>query len=175
MPDMPEGIVIRRATPADAAATATYMRALRAEVAEGGLDTVPWRKPPSDEDQLKVILKIEANPHSVMFVALAGETVVGIGELAGGENAFDRHQTSLAISLAKGWRGKGIGRKLMEALVAEAKGWPGCCRIELECVTWNTNGIALYESLGFVVEARKKKAVNLRGAPEDKFLMALVW
>lgn len=175
MPELPNGITIRRATPTDAAATAAYMRALRAEVAEGGLDTVPWRKPPSDEDQRNALLKIEANPHSVMFIALEGETVVGIGELAGGENAFDRHQASLAISLAKGWRGKGIGRVLMEALIAEARGWTDFCRIELECMTWNTNGIALYESLGFVIEARKKKAANLRGTPEDKYLMALVW
>lgn len=171
---MPDPI-IRRATPADAAATAAYMRALRAEVAEGGLDTVPWRRPLTDEEQRAALLKIEANPHSAMFIALDGKTVIGIGELAGGENVFDRHQASLAISLAKGWRGKGIGRKLMAALVDEAKTWTDFCRIELECVTWNTNGIALYESLGFVVEARKRKAVNLRGLPEDKFMMALVW
>ena len=42
-------------------------------------------------------------------------------------------------------------------------------------MTWNTGAIALYEALGFQMEGRKRKAVNLRGRPEDEFLMALVW
>lgn len=171
---MPDPIV-RRVTPADAAATAAYMRALRAEVAGGGLDTVPWRKPLTDDEQREFLTKLGANPHAAMAIALDGETVVGLADLVGGENTFDKHQGVLGISIAKDWRGKGLGRRLMEALIAEAKSWPGFCRIELVCVTWNTNAIALYESLGFVIEARKRKAVNLRGVPEDKFLMALVW
>ena len=40
---------------------------------------------------------------------------------------------------------------------------------------WNTGAIALYESLGFVLEARMKYAMNLRGRPEDMLLMALTW
>ena len=39
----------------------------------------------------------------------------------------------------------------------------------------NAPAIALYESLGFVLEGRMIKAVNLRGPPEDMLLMALTW
>ena len=42
-------------------------------------------------------------------------------------------------------------------------------------MAWNTAGIRLYEGLGFVIEARKTKAINLRGRPEDMLLMALTW
>ena len=79
------------------------------------------------------------------------------------------------MSVAKAWRGRGVGRKLLAAAIDRARDWPGFCRIELECVAWNTAGVRLYESLGFVLEARKTKAINLRGRPEDMLLMALTW
>jgi RimJ/RimL family protein N-acetyltransferase len=79
------------------------------------------------------------------------------------------------MSVARRWRGRGVGRKLLAAAIDETRQWPGFCRIELECVAWNQPGVRLYESLGFVLEARKTKAVNLRGRPEDMLLMALTW
>jgi RimJ/RimL family protein N-acetyltransferase len=47
--------------------------------------------------------------------------------------------------------------------------------LEIEVVPWNAPAIALYQSLGFIVEATKAKAINLRGRPEDLLLMAMVW
>jgi len=171
MPD----ITIRRVAPDDAAATADYMRALRAEVAEGRLDTVPWRQPLTAEQQREFLTRLELNPHATMFAAFAEDEVVGLIDIVGGTADFDRHQGTLGISVARDWRGKGLGRALMEAAIAEARSWPGFCRIELICVTWNTNAIALYESLGFTIEGRKRKAVKFHDRPEDEFLMALVW
>lgn len=171
MPD----VTIRRVTPKDAVATAGYMRGLRAEVAAGRLDTVPWRQPLTDEQQGEFLATFGANPHAVMFAAFAGDTVVGLIDIVGGQRDFDRQGGTLGISVAPDWRGRGLGRRLMEAAIAEARSWPGFCRIELIVVTWNTPAIALYESLGFRIEGRKRKAVNFRGRPEDEFLMALVW
>lgn len=167
--------VVRRVSPADAAATAAYMRRLRAEVASGALDTLPWRQPLTDAQQHEFLARLDANPRAVMMAAFAGDEVVGLLDLVGGQNDFDRHQGALGVSIARDWRGTGLGRQLMEAAIAEAKSWSGFCRIELVVTTWNTNAIALYESLGFAVEGRRRKAVNLRGRPEDEFLMALVW
>ena len=144
-------------------------------MATGGLNTIPWRQPADEDQQGEFLRHLAANPHAVMIAAFAGEEVVGLTDIIGGQNDFDRHQGSLGISVAQAWRGQGLGRQLMEAAIAEAKSWPGFCRIELICVTWNTGAIALYESLGFQLEGRKRKAVNLRGRPEDEFLMALVW
>ncbi len=175
MPQSPEGISIRRIGPADAAATAAYMSALRGEVAAGTLDTLPWRKPPDTDQQGEFLRRLAVNPHAVMMAAFSGQTVVGLIDIVGGQNDFDRHQGTLGISVAPEWRGRGIGRALMEAAIAEARSWPDFCRIELIVVTWNTGAIALYETLGFKMEGRKRKAINLRGRPEDEFVMALVW
>ncbi len=171
---MPE-IVIRKAMPDDAAETARYMRVLRAEAKDGGLDTIPWRPPLGDAEQRAYLEKITAQPNANQFLALHGNEVVGMVDIHGGELPHDRHAGWLGISLAPHWRGKGVGRKLMEAAIADAKTWPDFCRIELQCVVWNEAGIRLYHSLGFVTEARKIKSVNRRGTPEDEFLMALVW
>jgi len=78
--------------------------------------------------------------------------MVGLVGIVGGQSDFDRHQGTPGISVARGWRGQGLGRALMEGAIAEARSGPGFCRIELICVTWNTNAIALYESLGFTIE-----------------------
>ncbi len=46
-------------------------------------------------------------------------------------------------------RRHGYGRRVMEALIAEARG-RGVTRLDLEVLVHNTGAIALYESLGFV-------------------------
>jgi RimJ/RimL family protein N-acetyltransferase len=175
MPHAPDEPTIRLATPADAVATAAYMHKLRAEVKDGRLDTIPWRPPPSDEQQREYLQKMAAGAHSCVVIALEAETIAGMLSINGSDLPFDRHAATLGISVAPHWRGRGLGRKLMQAGIAEARRWPGFCRIELNCATWNTRGLALYESLGFVREGVKRKAVNMRGAPEDEVLMALVW
>ena len=86
-----------------------------------------------------------------------------------------RHSGAFGMSVDQAYRGQGIGRRLLEHGIAEARSWPGFCRLELGVTPWNVRAIALYESLGFVLEARKAKAINLRGQPEDDLLMALVW
>jgi len=175
MPQPPTAPQIRLATPADAAASAVYMHKLRAEVKDGRLDTIPWRPPPSDAQQRDYLQKMADNPHACLFIALDGAEIVGMISIAGGELPFDRHAGILGVSVAPQWRGRGLGRKLIRAAIAEAQSWPEFCRIELLCSSWNARGLKLYESLGFVTEGIKRKAVNMRGKPEDEVLMALVW
>jgi RimJ/RimL family protein N-acetyltransferase len=172
---MPNPPTIRLATPTDVAITAPYMHRLRAEVRDGGLDTVPWRPPPTDEQEREYLRQMQDNPHACVFIALDGGEVVGRINITGGELPFDRHAGTLGLSVAPHWRGRGLGRRLMQAAIADAQGWEDFCRIELLCATWNTRGLALYESLGFVTEGIKRKAVKMRGVPEDEVLMALVW
>jgi RimJ/RimL family protein N-acetyltransferase len=164
-------IVIRPARLFDAPAMVDYMDALIAE----RLDTISVRIVPSLEDERDWILRTETSDRVFILLAMHGESVVGILDLSAGERPDNRHTGRFGMSVARRWRGRGIGRKLLAAAVETAREWPGFCRLELECVAWNAAGIRLYESLGFVLEARKTKAINLRGRPEDMLLMALTW
>ena len=164
-------IEIRRAGLADAEALVTYMEAIIAE----RLDTITRRTVPTVEQERAWIAKTLENPRSVIMIALDGARVVGLLDIQGGSRPVDNHAGMLGITVAGGWRGKGVGRRLIEAAIAEARAWPGFCRIELLVVARNEGAIRLYESLGFVREGLKRKGINLRGAPEDDIAMALVW
>ncbi|MGZ6023330.1 MAG: N-acetyltransferase family protein [Rhizomicrobium sp.] len=162
---------IREATLDDALEVAAFMNALGDEK----LDTIGPRTPLTVEQERAFLQEAIDNPRGFNLIAIDGGRVVGMVDLHAGLKAHENHAAKLGISVAKDWRGKGIGRKLMTEAIAKTRTWEGFCRIELEVVPWNPNAIALYESLGFVREAVKRKGVNLRGKPEDEFQMALVW
>ena len=164
-------IVIRPARLFDAQGMVDYMAALIAE----RLDTISVRTCPSLEDEREWILRTEISERMLILLALHGDEIIGMLDLSAGDRPDNRHTGRFGMSIAKRWRGRGVGRKLLSAAIVAAREWPGFCRIELECVAWNAAGIRLYEGLGFVIEARKTKAVNLRGRPEDMLLMALTW
>lgn len=166
-----ETTVIRPARTDDAEAMVAYMTALTDE----GLDTISVRFPPSLEDEREFVLRSKLSERILILLAFSAEELVGMLDLSAGQRPSDRHAGRFGMSVAKAWRGRGVGRKLLAAAIEETRGWPGFCRIELECAPWNAPAIALYESLGFVLEARRRKALNLRGQPEDMLLMALTW
>jgi RimJ/RimL family protein N-acetyltransferase len=164
-------ILIRPAQTGDAEAMVAYMAELTAE----GLDTISTRMAPSLEDEREWVLSSRLAERVLILLATHEDQIIGILDLSAGERPDDRHGGRFGMSVARRWRRRGVGRRLLIAAIDETKGWPGFCRIELECAPWNAPAIALYESLGFVLEGRRRKALNLRGRPEDMLLMALVW
>lgn len=167
MPD----IVIRRAQKSDAAAMAAYVDAIFAEK----LDTIGLNRSFSTEEEEGVIARANEAERAFFLLALEGERVVGMVDISAGDRFHNRHAGRLGMSVARDWRGRGLGRRLLEAGINETRQWPGFCRIELEVVPWNAAGVALYEKLGFVLEGRKKNATTLRGQLEDMLVMALTW
>jgi RimJ/RimL family protein N-acetyltransferase len=163
-------IVIREVKPNDAASLAVYMRALCLEA----LDTISSRPPPTLEEERDFIAKA-AEAGGAIFVGVQASAIIGLLDLWPGQKPHDRHVCRLGMSVARERRGQGIGRKLLEAAVDRCRSWPSACRLELEVVPWNTPALSLYQQLGFVIEATKRKAINLRGEPEDLVLMALTW
>ncbi len=164
-------IAIRHATVQDGAAIKAYLSELRSEAP----DTLR-RRPPPVPGEIELWLKSKlVLDRSFVLIALSEGEVVGLLDLQAGQREDDCHSGRFGVSVGSRVRGRGIGRRLVERAVADVKPWPGFCRIELECVSWNLAGIALYQSLGFQVEGIRRKAVNFRGRPEDDVLMAMVW
>lgn len=163
-------ITFRMATPDDAALLVDYLNVLRKE----GLDTI---HPPelTVEEEREILQDVEDSPRAFFLVAMDGPRVVGLFNIKTSLRDHSHHKGTLGITLMEGYRGQGLGTKLMEIAEAECRTWEGFCRMELDAVAWNEGAIKLYERLGFSHEGVQKKAINLRGRPEDLILMAKVW
>lgn len=81
--------------------------------------------------------------------------------------------TELTIAVAPGAQGKGVGRRLFQALLDEVtNNMPHITRVELFVRESNVKARALYASLGFVEEGRMRARVNnARGEPETDTIM----
>jgi ribosomal protein S18 acetylase RimI-like enzyme len=70
-------------------------------------------------------------------------------------------------------RGRGIGRGLVDALVAEARRATGVELATLSVTSTNTAAAALYEAAGFTRYGRLVDAIKVGDAYHDKDLMSL--
>jgi ribosomal protein S18 acetylase RimI-like enzyme len=106
------------------------------------------------------------------FLALRGKEVVGWCDISPMRFEGFTHCGRLGMGVRKDFRRLGIGTRLIERTISEAKE-KGLERIELEVLASNTLAIKLYEKMGFVVEGVKKKTRKLGGAYDDLVEMAL--
>ena len=108
------------------------------------------------------------------FVVLSAGTVVGWCDVIPNRTrVIYSHCGSLGIGLLPEFRGKGIGRQLMQRAIEAAFAF-GLTRIELAVRERNANAIALYKSLGFEVEGLHRNAVCIEGQYENLYSMALL-
>ena len=81
-----------------------------------------------------------------------------------------RRVAESSIYIAEGSRGRGIGRALMEALLASAGGiWT----IHAGMFPENTASLALHERLGFRLVGRFERIAQLDGVWRDTVLLEL--
>ncbi len=105
------------------------------------------------------------------FVAVTAQgTVVGNASAAvAGYGVAD-----IGMAVADGWRGRGLGGRLLDALV-EAAPSAGAHKIALEVWPHNQRAIALYRSRGFEVEGRLRRHYRRSdGELWDALVMGLV-
>jgi putative acetyltransferase len=110
-------------------------------------------------------------PDDHSFLAVLDGLVVGMAGLHVGRGK-GRHAASLGLSVDDAFHGRGIGRKLMEAMLDVADNYLGLNRVELEVMADNPRAIRLYERLGFEREGCKRKAVFRGGEFVDVLVMA---
>lgn len=107
------------------------------------------------------------------FVAIEGENIVGwCDAIPGDANTGSAHVARLGMGVVREHRRRGIGRRLVEATLAQARRI-GLEKIELGVYASNHAAIALYRKLGFAEEGRKKRSRLVDGVYEDVVLMAI--
>ncbi|MEM0026536.1 MAG: ribosomal protein S18-alanine N-acetyltransferase [Ignisphaera sp.] len=103
----------------------------------------------------------------LFFVAEENDTKTIVGYVSG-MIRIDGFGHIVSICVDQRYRGRGIGRKLMETIENAMRTLFSVCRYRLEVRVSNTNAINLYKSLGYRIEAILKK-YYLDG--EDGYLM----
>jgi RimJ/RimL family protein N-acetyltransferase len=108
------------------------------------------------------------------FIVSSGGTVVGWCDVIPNRTrVVYSHCGTLGVGLLPEFRGKGIGRQLMQRTIDAAFAL-GMTRIELTVRENNVNAIALYKSLGFDLEGLHRNAVCIERQYENLYSMALL-
>ena len=108
------------------------------------------------------------------YAALCDERLVGWCDIAPVERPVHAHCGTLGIGVVEGYRGRGLGSRLLEVTLGRARRI-GLTRIELGVREHNTPAIALYEKFGFVREGVKRNAVRVGAEYENVIAMALLF
>ena len=106
------------------------------------------------------------------YVAVSGEpegAIVGLCMLRGWDEGYAVPSFGVFVD----WRqhGRGLGRRLTEFAVAEAKAL-GCSRVRLTVFASNAPAVHLYRSVGF--EETDRETVERDGEPDVKIVMTIV-
>jgi len=104
-----------------------------------------------EDIQRSLVAALRAHPTTLIFLALDRDEAVGIVTCFIGFSTFAaRPLVNIHdLHVAKEHQRRGIARRLLQAVEAEARRL-GCCKLTREAQQNNRTALALYGSLGFV-------------------------
>jgi RimJ/RimL family protein N-acetyltransferase len=127
--------------------------------------------PPLDQARRFVMDRIARGDPG--YVAAVRGEVVGWCDITRHDRPIHAHRGALGRGIVPSYRGRGLGRKLINATVAQARK-DGFVRIELFVHADNARAITLYDKVGFVREGVQRDAVYIDGEYRDAIMMAIV-
>ncbi len=98
--------------------------------------------------------------------------IIGDVELHGGEIEANRHRASIGVGVQRPFRGKGLGRTLMQTAISWARS-EGIAAIDLGVFEGNPGALHLYQSLGFKSVGTVEDAFRVRGQSINDIRMVL--
>lgn len=110
--------------------------------------------------------RLDDDPTATRLVigALEGAKLCGAVGLSFGKRAKVQHKASVfGLYVAARYRGQGLGRRLMEAVLTEARNRPGLKIVQLTVTEANHAAERLYEEVGFVAFGLEPYAIAVDG------------
>jgi putative acetyltransferase len=166
-------ISVREARPDDAVELLSYLHRVLAEPGINLINT-PEEFKLSVEEEARFLADMAGAVNSLYLVAEHEGVIIRQVILLGGKRRSIRHATTLGITIAKEWRGQGVGRRLMDEAIAYARSSGVIKRIELQVFVRNQPAIHLYEQCGFETEGVLRRAVYRDDEYLDEYVMALL-
>lgn len=165
-------ITLREARPPDAPAILAFMKTLLAEPDVYMLRTAGEFKYTLKQEEA-LLREFHSRTNSIFIVAEAAGQIVGLADLQGGRYDSDRHCAELSISVAKAWRGKGVGSQMIDYLLQWARKNAWLKRVYLFVAAPNEGAVSLYERFGFVKEGHMPRDYHRNGQYYDSYIMGL--
>lgn len=126
----------------------------------------------SVEEEAKQLAEIYDSLNNSIFVAIVDDRIIGIASIHGSDKPKIEHIGEVGIVIDKAYWGFGLGRMMMEELLAWADESPVLSRLELKVQERNTRARHLYEMLGFNLEAIMERGVKDDGQLLNVCLMS---
>ncbi|MCH1627192.1 GNAT family N-acetyltransferase [Fredinandcohnia quinoae] len=119
------------------------------------------------KEQREQIQEVLNNEKATLIVAEINDVVVG--SIVFRSNKLKRlsHTGSISMSINENYRGLGIGKLLLRALLGWAETHPLIEKVSLGVFSTNQRAISLYQSMGFIEEGRKVKEFKIN---ENKYV-----
>jgi len=164
-------LTIREAQTIDAADIVAYFNVVTNEPGINLL-TSPGEFKRTVVEEQQIITDFAAACNSLFLVAEDEGKIAGVLTCRGGERRANAHCTTLGITVAQEYRGRGVGAALMQHAIDWAQG-SGCVRrMDLYVFNGNQTAIRLYEKFGFVAEGCLRRAIYRDGEFQDDLVMA---
>ena len=160
---------IRHAEPDDAAAILAYL----GQVGGESINLSFGSEGPgfSEQEEREYLARVSASDNSLAIVALAGDEIVGTLTFDGGRRARLRHAGEFGICVLQSYAGQGLGRALVEYMLAWAQRGGVVRKINLKVRVDNLPAIRLYEQMGWVHEGRVTRDTVIDGEFSDCLMM----
>ncbi|MGM9551264.1 MAG: GNAT family N-acetyltransferase [Clostridia bacterium] len=125
------------------------------------------------EDEEKYIESLQNSTSCAQFVAKCDGKIIGDVSFNSSPKERIKHRGEIGIAVVREYWGKGIGSKLMEAVIDFAKNTAGCEIIHLQVRSDNERAIKLYKKYGFEKIGQFRGFLKINGEYVDCDLMNL--
>ena len=136
-----------------------HREAVLAMVDAYSMDAMGGAKPLDPGVRPRLIPGLQRHPTTLIFLAFEGEQPVGVAVCFIGFSTFAAKPLINIhdCMVLPAFRGKGVGRRLLDAVEAKAREL-GCCKLTLEVMDNNDRALRAYEAAGFVRYALQENA-----------------
>jgi Acetyltransferases, including N-acetylases of ribosomal proteins len=131
----------------------------------------PDERTSSLEEVQERIASVLACSNSTILVIDTGAGLCGYIEAEGGSFRRNRHSAILVVGIVQAYAGRGLGRKLFEA-IEEWGRQNGIHRLELTVQAHNERAVHLYRRCGFEIEGTRRHSLLVDGFYVDEYALA---